>query len=163
HAFHEVPYLPENDRVRFTISEVARIKVLRRLSELNRQSYEEEVARGLHGAKTTGSATRGPRKMRTGGRASSQPSFDFDAGPANEGYDLKAAKKPHQSQAYPARAVVEYLKTHSGWHAKSDIVAAIGITDGQWNAAIADLIANGSVERQGEKRGARYSYVGGDD
>jgi len=163
HAFHEVPYLPENDRVRFTISEVARIEVLRRLSELNRQSYEEEVARGLHGAKTTGSATRGPRKMRTGGRASSQPSFDFDAGPANEGYDLKAAKKPHQSQAYPAHAVVEYLKTHSGWHAKSDIVAAIGITDGQWNAAIADLIANGRVERQGEKRGARYSYVGGDD
>ena len=49
HEFHEVPYLPENDRVRFTISEAARIEVLRRLAELNRQRYEEEVARGLHG------------------------------------------------------------------------------------------------------------------
>ena len=49
HGFHEVPYLPENDRVRFTISERARLEVLRRLSELNRQRYEEEVARGLHG------------------------------------------------------------------------------------------------------------------
>jgi len=49
HGFHEVSYLPENDRVRFTISEPARLEVLRRLSELNRQRYEEEVTRGLHG------------------------------------------------------------------------------------------------------------------
>jgi hypothetical protein len=49
HGFHEVPFLPENDRVRFTISEPARFEILRRLSELNRQLYEEEVARGLHG------------------------------------------------------------------------------------------------------------------
>lgn len=51
HGFHEVPYLPENDRVRFTISEPTRIEVLRRLAELNRQRYEEEVAQGLHGRK----------------------------------------------------------------------------------------------------------------
>lgn len=160
HGFHAVTYLPESDRVRFTISETARIEVLRRLSELNRQRYEEEVARGLHGAKTTGSATRAPRKTRTGGGASSQPSFDFDASPANESYDLKAAESNPQYQADPAHAVVEYLKTHSGWHAKSDIVAAIGITDSQWNASIADLLAGGKVERRGEKRGTRYRFKG---
>ena len=49
HGFHSVSCLPENDRVRFTISERARLEVLRRLSELNRQRYEEEVAQGLHG------------------------------------------------------------------------------------------------------------------
>jgi hypothetical protein len=49
HGFHEVPYLPENDRVRFTISEPARVEVLRRLSELNRLRYNEEVEKGLHG------------------------------------------------------------------------------------------------------------------
>ena len=49
--------------------------------------------------------------------------------------------------------VVEYLKTHAGWHAKSDILAATRITDGQWNAATADLISGGKVERQGERRG----------
>lgn len=43
HDFHEVAYLPENDRVRFTISEPARLEVLRRLSELNRQQYQEET------------------------------------------------------------------------------------------------------------------------
>ena len=48
HGFHDVPYLPENDRVRFTISEPARIEVLRRLSELNRQRYNEEVEKGAN-------------------------------------------------------------------------------------------------------------------
>ena len=62
HGFHKVPYLPENDRVRFTISERARLEVLRRLSELNRQRYEEEVARGLHRGTMNGRrTTRGRR------------------------------------------------------------------------------------------------------
>ncbi len=41
-GFHAVPYLPENDRIRFTICEEARIEILRRLSRLNRERYEEE-------------------------------------------------------------------------------------------------------------------------
>lgn len=48
HGFHEASYLPENDRVRFTISESARLEVLRRLSEMNRQHYQQEVKAGLH-------------------------------------------------------------------------------------------------------------------
>lgn len=48
HGFHEVPYLPERDRVRFTISETARVEVLQRLSELNRLRYQEELAADLH-------------------------------------------------------------------------------------------------------------------
>lgn len=39
HGFHQVAFLPENDRVRYTISEQARTEVLRRLSILNRQRY----------------------------------------------------------------------------------------------------------------------------
>lgn len=42
HGFHDVPYLPKNDRRRFTISEHARLEVLRRLSKLNHQRYKEE-------------------------------------------------------------------------------------------------------------------------
>jgi hypothetical protein len=41
---------------------------------------------------------------------------------------------------------------------KSDIVAHIEIPDGQWNAAINDLLSRGTVERQGERRGARYKF-----
>lgn len=68
HGFHEVPYLPEKDRVRFTISDTARLEVLRRLSKLNRLRYEEEVAQGLHsGGKTRASipAKRGRRSIVT--------------------------------------------------------------------------------------------------
>jgi hypothetical protein len=42
HDFHSVDYLPENDRVRFTISEKARNEVLDRLTLLNKQRFDEE-------------------------------------------------------------------------------------------------------------------------
>lgn len=45
HGFHQVPSLPAGDRVRFTISEVARLEVLRRLAMLNRHRYREEQER----------------------------------------------------------------------------------------------------------------------
>lgn len=156
HGFHEVPYLPENDRVRFTISGAARIDVLRRLSELNRQRYEEEVAQGLHDGRATDTVTCRPRTRRTETTFVRQSSFGFDIAPANEGGYLKAAEPSADYRAGPAHAIVEYLKTRPGWHGKSDILAATGITDGHWTAAIADLVAGGQVERQGERRGARY-------
>jgi hypothetical protein len=146
HGFHEVPYLPENDRVRFTISETARIEVLRRLSELNRQRYEEEVARGLHG--DTGART--PRRAKR--VEPTQPSLDFDTQPTAAAHDES-----------PATAVLDFLRTHPGWHAKAEVLAATGITDGQWNAAITALLADGQVERQGERRGARYQVVRSND
>ncbi len=42
HGFHEVDFLPENDRVRFTISPAARREVLKRLLELNLKYHAEE-------------------------------------------------------------------------------------------------------------------------
>jgi hypothetical protein len=142
HGFHAVPYLPENDRVRFTISDRVRLEILRRLSELNHQRYEEEVSQGLHGS----SGTRAPR--RATGTALTQPSLDFEPRVAATVND-----------ATPSSAILSFLGAHDGWHAKADVLAATGITDGQWNAAIADLISGGRVERRGERRGARYSAV----
>lgn len=48
HDFYEVDYLPENDRVRFTIHPEVRKEILKRLLELNHQVYEEEIKQGLH-------------------------------------------------------------------------------------------------------------------
>jgi hypothetical protein len=48
HDFYEVEYLPENDRVRYTIHPDARKEVLKRLLELNHTIYEEEIKQGLH-------------------------------------------------------------------------------------------------------------------
>lgn len=47
HNFYEVDYLPENDRVRYTISPEARKEILKRLLELNHKIHAEEVAKGL--------------------------------------------------------------------------------------------------------------------
>ncbi|MGE3419119.1 MAG: hypothetical protein AB7I42_23930 [Bradyrhizobium sp.] len=75
HAFHEVTYLPENDRVRFTISEAARLEVLRRLAELNRRRYQEEVDQGLHGATSRPSKGRARRSRAV---SASEPTLDLD-------------------------------------------------------------------------------------
>lgn len=47
HDFYEVDYLPENDRVRFTIHPDARREILKRLLTLNHQIHAQEVADGL--------------------------------------------------------------------------------------------------------------------
>ncbi len=151
HGFHEVPYLPENDRIRFTISETVRVEVLRRLSELNRQRYEEEVARGLHSDATPRATTRAPRARRPTNGAAAQPSLNFGTRTAVSA-----------NGATPNEAILGFLSARDGWHAKADVLAATGITDGQWNAAITDLISVGKVERQGERRGARYRFLAGE-
>ncbi|NIM17542.1 MAG: N-6 DNA methylase [Candidatus Aminicenantes bacterium] len=55
HDFYEVDYLPENDRVRFTISPEARKQILKRLLELNHHIHEQEVKAGLFKNKDKGS------------------------------------------------------------------------------------------------------------
>ncbi len=52
HDFYEVDYLPENDRVRFTIHPDARKEILKRLLDLNHQIFEEEARKGLHKEET---------------------------------------------------------------------------------------------------------------
>ena len=42
HSFHEVDTLPENDRVRFTVSAAARKEILRRLLALNHDRAQAE-------------------------------------------------------------------------------------------------------------------------
>lgn len=47
HDFYEVDYLPENDRIRFTISPDARREVFKRLLKLNHEIREQEEKAGL--------------------------------------------------------------------------------------------------------------------
>ena len=48
HDYHEVDYLPENDRIRYTISPTARKEILKHLLLLNHKIYKDEVRQGLH-------------------------------------------------------------------------------------------------------------------
>ena len=141
-----------NQGTRFTLSILLAEKVLARLVTLNRQRYEKEVAQRLHADATPRTSNRALRAGRTTSAATDQPSLDFGTETATT-----------VDGATPTTAILCFLGVHDGWHAKADILAATGITDGQWNTTIADLIAGGRVERQGEKRGARYRFIGGGD
>ena len=140
HGFHSVDYLPENDRVRFTISEPARNEVLQRLTELNRQRYEKEAKRGLHkSSHPKGSIKRANKKA----DHTQEPDLFYVAPAARES----------------AQAIIDYLSTATDWLAKEDILTGSGIPSNQWQATINQLLAEGLVERQGERRGARYRAV----
>lgn len=53
HDFYEVEYLPENDRIRYTISPAARREVLKRLLELNHQIHTQEMEAEKQSTPTT--------------------------------------------------------------------------------------------------------------
>ena len=59
HDFYEVDYLPENDRIRFTIHPDARREVLKRLLELNHKIHAEEVKAGLWNKKPSKGKNKG--------------------------------------------------------------------------------------------------------
>ncbi|MBU0751427.1 MAG: hypothetical protein KJ787_09435 [Gammaproteobacteria bacterium] len=142
-----------SDRWRWALTPDATSILLDRLVGLNRDRFKV-IANGRASSHTS-SRTRRPTSADF-----SQSALDLDVIPANEGQYLKVAEPHAQYQIGPARTILEYLKAHSGWYAKADILAATGITDAQWNAAIAELISGGKVERQGERRGARYRFTG---
>lgn len=146
HGFHEVPYLSGYDRVRFTISEPARLEVLLRLSKLNRQRYEEEVAQGLYNSTAR---IRTSRTKRTRDEPTPQDELDFGETPATP-------PPPVAARADATRMILNYLRAHPGYHDKDAILKGAGFQNRRWNVAIDALLADGSVEQQGEHRSARY-------
>ena len=76
HGYHEQPYLSENDRIRFTISDIARAEVLSRFAELNRQRHEEEVLQPQHRTSSTKSSVGNKRTVKKD-IETAQPKFDF--------------------------------------------------------------------------------------
>jgi hypothetical protein len=65
HDFYEVDYLPENDRVRYTIHPDARKEILKRLLELNHKIHEEEVKAGLWDKKKGGTGEKNKVKKKS--------------------------------------------------------------------------------------------------
>lgn len=169
HGFHQVRSLPGNDCVRFTISEVARLEVLKRLSDVNRQRYEEEVVR-VHEKKGKPTSNSRKRSSKEGnGLHLTCPKQTYSS---NQPAQLRLPIDEERQLSYGAdfsnlgrngslrwsglSAVMSYLRAHPGWHMKKDILAATGLIDSHWNASIADLIRKCLVESQGEGRSTRY-------
>lgn len=166
HGFHEVDYLPKNDNVRFTISEKARIEVLRRLARLNKERYEEEVAQGLH-SNAKGAKKKAPaKKRRSTAKVYDIPSYSERdipkaAEPDSPQMDIFADPPPvagmeNQRRTEAIDQILTWLEAHPGWHGKREIVDGSGIDETDWKKAIDWLLVEGFIERQGERRGARY-------
>ena len=169
HDFHEVPYLPENDRVRFTISKPARIEVLHRLAQLNKERYEEEVSQGDHPNAKGEKRKTTPMKKSRSAKIYEIPSFEERdipkaAEPDSPQMDIftdpsARVTKGNQWGREPIDQILAWLEAHPGWHGKAEIVAGSGIDETDWKKAIDELLKEGFVERQGERRGTRYRAV----
>jgi hypothetical protein len=64
--------------------------------------------------------------------------------------------KPTGDASAAAAAILAHLRATPGLHSKSAILAATGLDTGLWNAAIKQLVEEGQVKKEGEKKGARY-------
>lgn len=145
HDFYDVEYLPENDRRRFTICDEARVELLARLSGLNQRRYLRELEADEKNKKIDHTAP----KRKHSSATSSQAEFSL--------VPLKRANgRSADTSESASTKILAFLKARRAWLSKSDILAYVDIPDGQWNAAINDLLERGSVERQGERRSARY-------
>ena len=130
--------------LRYTISEACSREALRRLLALNKERHEEEDARVLNGVAIK---TRVTRERRAHAEAVLQQRMDFG--------DEQPVRRVATNTSALA-IILDYLRSQSGWHSEIDILAVTGIPDGQWNAAINELIDGGTVERKFEKSGTRY-------
>ncbi|WP_298430783.1 type IIL restriction-modification enzyme MmeI [Ottowia sp.] len=142
HGFHAQDDLPDNDNIRFTVSQSAREEILLRLVALNQERYKQESA---NSSKQPGGIVRTSRDRNS------------VTGPANQ--DDLFHRGDHVQACLETNLILDFLKGGQEWVSKGDVIIATGISDGKWNSAINDLIARRMVERQGEKRGARYRAV----
>jgi len=56
-------------------------------------------------------------------------------------------------------SIKQAIQTASDGASKADVLAATGLSDAQWNAAIAALLADGSVTKSGAGRGTCYHLL----
>jgi hypothetical protein len=74
----------------------------------------------------------------------------------NSGAGSRQAKGSAAHDPVVLEAVKQAIAEAQGAASKSDILAATGFTDAQWNAAINALLAAGTVTKTGAGRGTRY-------
>ena len=122
--------------IRFSFDEDIRNEIVKRILILNQRICESGASNNL--PDRAGGAV-GKNRLDIGSD-DSQCSLSF-------GYDSFC------------EAVYNYLEAQPGWHSKSIILEGAGVPKKKWTRVINLLIEKGAVERQGERRGARYRAV----
>ena len=138
HGFHQTKI-----GLRWVIDPEVALQIIDRLLILNNERHAEELKSGKH--QKTKKTTKKPVAP-SPGCFPAQQGLNFDSDPiASEGGTQGVSV-----------VILSYMRSQLSWHSKSEILAATGVSENQWNAAIRDLISRGDIECQGEKRGARY-------
>ena len=169
HDFHKIGYLPENDNIRFTISEKARIEVLRRLARLNKERYEEEIAQGLH-SNAKGAKKKSPvKKRRSTAKVYDIPSYSERdipkaAEPGSPQMDIFSDPSPLTSRgnqwgSEPIDQILAWLEAHPGWHTKKAILNGCEANPVDWNEVISELLEEGFIESNGKGKTRYYRAV----
>ena len=101
-------------------------------------------------------------ELEEGPDASTKPSSKSSSPEQEPETSQRGEQKTSRVDDSIGEAVLGALKQGYGWYSKSEIIERTKIPDNQWFGAINDLLARGIIERQGERRGARYRIVRGD-
>jgi hypothetical protein len=96
----------------------------------------------------------GRRSVSTGGgrRAAATPR-------TNGGTGAQRAASPAGPDGAALESIRQAIAAAGGSAGKAEVLAATGLTDAQWNLAIAALLAAGTVTKTGAARGTRYHLV----
>ena len=143
HGFHKVPYLPENDCIRFTISEDARLEVLRRLADLNRKRYKQENDHGLHDDSNSIKNLSKNKQKQPENKATALP------------LDLPELAFSRSDQT--KNAILNFLRTRGGQHGKINIFSNVRMKNSEWEASIKELLNEALVICTGNPPNETYS------
>jgi len=152
HDFHEVAYLPDNDRLRFTISETAREEIVRRLYQLNKERYEEEVRKEAKSINKSSNS----RSMRVpyDRESNKQWGLRFETGAPGSSTATLSSRNEKSDER-----ILAWLSANPGWHGRDDILKGTGIDSEAWKDMITHLLKDGKIEKTGQRRGTKYREV----
>lgn len=169
HGFHEVDYLPENDRVRFTFSRSVRIEILKRLSKLNRERYEEEVSSGLNTKKQSETAAASKKKTpvtkqinKVDAEAKQPASVHSQSATQGDMFgnpDDVATSSGNQWGSNAIDQILAWLDDKRDWYAKPAILAGCGAPESEWASAITTLLEDGDIKSKVVDGVTRYKAV----
>jgi hypothetical protein len=88
-------------------------------------------------------------------RRSGQPRVRRSA-PTTGGRDQANVARTPNPEPRTLNAIKQAIAAAADGASKADVLSATGLSDAQWNGAIAALLAEGSVTKSGAGRGTRY-------
>jgi hypothetical protein len=144
HGFHEEDYLPESDRVRYTISEKARNEVLDRLTKLNKERHAQEY--GAKPNKPKAKSISKPSKRPAPIKPQLQMGFFDDAFELPHELTPPKPMKGNQWGAESIDQILAWLEANPKWYDKKVILLGCGAETDDWELAIKELLEDEFVE-----------------